>query len=331
MSASLYDGYSRAPLRIGLAVITGVVLSTEALSVHMSIGSRFYVPTSAVLLRVIPQSPFILWAVVLAGLAGLVAFATDRRQVLSGTLALCSMAIIVKWAEEVNGSPPRNSFFPGGVLFGWVMGLVYARALAEKAGKGPASHAFQEEMAEAGAMAVFAALYVGSGFSKLEAEGLHWANSSGLRFLVLSQEGLGGFAWVEAYRNLLIEHPFLSQLTAIGTLVIETGGFFLLVSRSMRVVWGALIFLLHLNITILVTMPYLEPMAIALVFTVPWPAIVRRLSRRPPAPARDEEGPRLDGFWGRVPEKVLAAVAVVVILAWIVPFGWQNPRAGYVP
>ncbi len=271
-SASLFDGASRAPLRVGLALMTGVELVGQAVDLHSQVVNSLYEGGAGLLLRLIPPSAFVLAAVSAVGLLGLVAFARDRRAISGGLVTLACMALLSEWITERFGATPHNMFYPGGMLFGWIAGLWYARTAAGEADR--------EQLAEAGAVGVLAALYVGSGVSKILHGGIDWADLNTLRSTILAQQGLGGWRWVEAYRSTVIEHARLAQVLAAGALVIELGGFLLLVSRSLRVIWGLLILGLHVNILLLCTIPYVEPMALVPLFTLPWPALLGRLRRK---------------------------------------------------
>lgn len=271
-SASLFDTASRAPLRVGLALMTAVELVGQALDLHSQVVNSLYESGTGFLLNLIPPSAFVLAALSAVGLLGLVAFARDRRPITGGLVALACMALLSEWITERFGATPHNMFYPGGMLLGWIAGLWYARTAAGGADR--------EQLAEAGAVGVLAALYVGSGVSKVLHGGFGWADLTTLRSTILAQQGLGGWGWVEAYRSTVIENGRLAQVLAAGALGIELGGFLLLVNRSLRVFWGLLILGLHVNILLLCSIPYVEPMVLVPLFTLPWPALLGRLRRK---------------------------------------------------
>ena len=272
-SASLFDGASRAPLRVGLALMTGVEITGQALDLRSQMVNSLYEGGTGFLLRVLPPTAFVLAASSTVGLLGLIAFARDRHPILGGLVTLATTALLSEWITERFGSTPHNMFYPGGMLLGWIAGLGYARAASNGAED-------REQLAEAGAVGVLAALYVGSGVSKILNGGFGWADTTTLRSTILAQQGLGGWKWVEAYRAAVIEHGRLAQALAAGALGIELGGFFLLVSRSLRVVWGLLLLGLHVNILLLCTIPYVEPMVLVPLFTLPWKALLARIYPR---------------------------------------------------
>ena len=309
--ASYWDGRSRAPLRIGIAAIAAVVLFVESWQIDWQARDPIRFPPSGVLaetLATIPGAAWILYALVLVGL---VALALDRRPIAAGLWAIAWAALQSEWQTQIFGSPSRNAFFPGAVLLGWVLGQAWARLVAHESGTST-SRAFRERLAEAGALACIAAAYVGSCLSKLLAAGLAWADGTSVRALVLWQQPLADWAWLAAYRQTILDVPALASVASIVTLAIEGGAFLLLFGPRLRMLWAALIVGLHLNITLLCTMPYLEPMALLALFVVPWPGL--RALAEPPAPEQPA-----------IPRRVKAMLVAVVVLAWLLqPWGWRG-------
>lgn len=313
MSASLYRGRSRSPLRVGLAVIVGLVYLGEALNVASMADQQPFSWRHAALTSLVRPTRWVIAAVSVGVFAALYAFARARRPVTAGLAATVGMALVAQWNTELFGSPSRNFFIPGAAFFGWVCGVAYARSLAPS---GDSRRATEDAFGEAGAMGVFAAVYVGSAASKLLRGGIDWIHPDTLRFLVLSQHGLADVGWINAYRAAVIESPGFATLLSGMTLLIEGGAFMLLVGRAPRVVWSALIFALHANVLVLCTMPYLEPMAIVALFGLPWP------SRPEPATPEESLAPRRAVLSWRV----WAVVAALITLAWTLPVGWRPTR-----
>ncbi len=305
MSASHWQGVDRAPLRIGLAALTAAFVVLELASLLGLSADAHYRPTRQPWLPATPVTLALIGAVALAALGAL---AANRRPLLASAVALAAMGLVSLWGTQYFGMVSHNFMFPGGLLFGWALGLVYART---RCPRGAPDRALSEELAEAGAMGVFAALYVSSAASKLIDSGADWLSPNTLRVLVLSQRGLADLGWIDRYRSLLIDHPGLARLGAALTLTIEGGSFFLLVSRRTRTLWGALILLLHLNIIVIATMPYIEPMSFALVFALPWPALLRLPRAQPPTPT---DGPTLS--W-----TVIYGLLVLTLLGALLPVG----------
>ncbi|MBK9260927.1 MAG: hypothetical protein IPM54_14050 [Polyangiaceae bacterium] len=314
---SPYDGYSRTPLRVALAAISGIVFFMEAYSVAEMTRDSHYAHAAGPL-HLLPNHPASAWLVFALITLGLVMLAIDRFSTIAGTWAIAWMSVLSQWQRELFGTPSRNSFFPGVMLFGWVLGLVWARAVAGKDAEKPEGRVFRERIAEVGAMACIAAGYTSSALSKLFAAGFDWINSNQVRWLVLAQEPLGQWPWLVAYRNLVIESPRVAWFSAFMTIVIEGGGFFLLFGPRSRLLWTVMIWALHINIILLCVMPYLEPMALLLVFALPWPRIFRRPRTHDPLLERRPELVRPD-----MPDAMWLILTAIVVLAWVLPIGWR--------
>lgn len=312
LCGSPYDGYNRATLRVGLSLVAAVVFFFEVWSVAgMLQDAHFHVSSS------VPSAPWMAWSLALVVLGGLALVALDRWVILAGSAVLLAMLGISLWQISLFGSPSRNSFFPGAVLFGWIAGQAWARILGGAGAAGPEGRAFRERFAEAGAMGCLAAAYVGSACSKLIASGVGWVNHHQLRWLILAQEPIASWHWLLAYRNTILESPTFASFLAFLTLVVEGGGFFFLLGPRLRFLWGLAILGLHLHILLLCTMPYFEPVALVLIFTIPWPALLRR------PPVVDSFSERHPGLLRvDIPDPVWILLSAIIVLGWLLPRGW---------
>lgn len=314
---SPYDGFSRTPLRVGLAVISGVVFFGEAYTVA-DMTSDPHAARSAGLLHWFPSNTAWVWLIFVFIVAGLVSFALDKRSLHAGIWSLSWMSLLNFWQRELFGTPSRNAFFPGVMLFGWVLGLVWARFVAGKDADEPHGRIFRERIAEAGAMACIAAGYTSSALSKLIEAGLAWINPHQVRWLVLAQEPLGQWPWLLAYRNFVLENPSAAWFSALMTIVVEGGGFCLLFGPRWRLLWMVMIWALHINIVLLCVMPYFEPMALLLVFSVPWPRLFKQARLEDPLIARRPELMKAD-----IPDAMWMVMTAIVVLSWTLPIGWR--------
>lgn len=312
LAGSPYDGHDRAPLRVGLAVIAGVVFLAETRTVVQMLEDPHFRAAYAV-----PTSPALAWGLFALVVLGLVLHALDRWALAAGAVALGGMTGISLWQTSLFGSPSRNSFFPGAMLFGWVLGQLWAHLLAGDDARGAGGRPLRERLAEAGAVGCLAAAYVGSASSKLLKTGLAWVNPDQLRWLLLAQEPLARWSWLTAYRNAILENPSLASALALLTLIVEGGAVVLLFGPRLRLFWGVLILGLHLNILLLCTMPYLEPMTLVLLFAIPWPTLLRRPRLDDPVGERRPELLKTD-----LPDRVWLALSAVVIAGWLLPGGW---------
>jgi hypothetical protein len=296
-------------------------------------------PPSGALSHALAGAPAVAWGIYAMILLGLVAVARDRAPVRAGLWALCWAALLSEWQTQIFGSPSRNAFFPGAALLGWVLGQLWAGTVLDR--DDPVhGREHRERLGEAGALGCIAAAYVGSCLSKLLAAGASWADPGQVRALILWQEPLAEWPWLLAWRDAIVGDPSLARAAAIATLAIEGGALLLLLGPRLRLSWSALLVGLHASITLLCTMPYLEPIALLGLFAVPWPPIAGVHARartdaettteaaaferreRPSGNGPPEADP-LDR--PALPLAMAVALACVLLFAWAVaPFGWRG-------
>lgn len=327
---SWWDGRSRAALRIGLPAIMAVEQLVEASQVAAQAADPARFPPTGALSRALASLPEAAWGLYAMIVLGLVLVARDRMPVKAGLWALAWATVLSEWQTQIFGSPSRNAFFPGAALLGWVLGQLWAEAVLERASEGTrdaSTHRhLRERLGEAGALGCIAAAYVGSCTSKLLAAGTSWADATQVRALLLWQEPLADWSWLLAWRDAIVQDPALARAAAIATLVIEGGALLLLLGPRLRLAWTVVLCGLHVTITLLCTMPYLEPCALLVLLAVPWPAAAAHAEtdvRSVQAPSRTDDDDPLDR--PALPLAMAVALASVVLLAWAVaPFGWRG-------
>ncbi len=315
---SYWDGYHRAPLRIGLATIAAIEFAVEAWAVATMVADPLHFPATAGLSQALAGLPWLAWLIYGAVLLGLLALATDRRPIAGTIWALLCMVLLSQWQTQLFGSPSRNSFFPGAALLGWTIGSAWAQALGKNSTSTSAAAArvSRQRLAEAGALACIAAAYVGSGTSKLISAGASWGDPSQVRALILWQSPVANWGWLLDYRQALLISPGYARAAAIATLCIELGAVFLLFGRRLRLLSALAIIAMHVNIILLCTMPYLEPMALLLLFALPWPQLLGNAKIPGGASATPQNS--------TPPRSIIAALMLLIALAWLfAPFGWS--------
>jgi hypothetical protein len=289
-------------------VCLALIAATDLVSLvtdlwHTHAGGAVH-PLAPRLLVALGGRPLPLLLLALVGLSALALLALGRRQIASGAAALAVLAVLAECQAALAGGPHRVYFAVGAVLLGWLGGLAWGRALSRGA--------VREDLAEAGAIAVLAATYVGAAVSKLLAHGFSWADESTLRSVLLSQNRVTEHGLLARYATLVIEHPGLSQALALAALLIQLGAFLYLLSPALRVLMGTLLLSFHLNVALLTGINYRANFFLLLLFSYPWP---RRWPTREaaPLPARDPV----------VERRVLIAASVIVVvlvaLAWLLP------------
>ncbi|AKT43782.1 hypothetical protein [Chondromyces crocatus] len=313
MSASPYQGASRAPLRVSLAVVAaldaivlgGTVAKGQALSEEVP---RVW--------RWLSGSPLAAWGVAVVALGALAAFARRWRPLVSGAVALGALACLVATVEHITGGARRSFYLSGAMLLGWLVGLAYARSLGHgdtpmgrtASARSPAEirphtgeprgrRIWPEEiLAEAGATAALAATYVNGASSKLLSGGVEWADGVALRSLVVTSTfHASGEGWLDAYKRVVVEQPVLAQGLAGAALLIQLGSASMLVDRRLRVLWGTLLLGFHANVLLLTGIHYGSAMLLLLVWSYPWPGMIswvrrRLVEGRKSTPQRTEEG-----------------------------------------
>jgi hypothetical protein len=284
--ATLDDGMSRAPLRVGIALLGAIDAVGLAMQIHRTGKSEISHPFAPQFLFALHDRPITLVLIVAAAIASFAAFAVRRRSITAGLLALALLAVLSESHAALVGGPARSFYVVGAVTLGWVFGLGYARGVSAGGLHHPV--ASEERLAEIGALGAFAATYVGAAASKLIIGGADWADANHLRAIVASQHPVGDSSLLGLYADTVVNHGALSEAFGFATLVIQLGAFMLLVSPTTRKVWTVAILAFHLNVLLLVHIIYAESVVIALLFGFPWPAIVARLRGRAlqPSPER---------------------------------------------
>jgi hypothetical protein len=274
MMESPWDGLPRRPLRVGLAVIAGVTLLSEGPSLHFA---RPGPGATGRVLRLVQQDAVVV-LLTLAGLAALVLFARRASRLVPGAVALGIMTIFSEAHTALAGSTSHFQFAVAATLLGWLCGLGYARRFDRRG-------LDEEALAEAGAVAMLAATYVNAGLSKLVQSGVGWADGATLDAAILSLHRVDDAGALGAYARFLVEHPGASRALGGASLIIEAGAFLYVARPWLRMLWGALILSFHLNVLLLLGIPYVLSWATVLLFSFPWPRIAAR-----GLPNRDRQG-----------------------------------------
>ncbi len=310
MMTSPYDGYSRAPLRVGLALVGSIDAVLVALRVHEIAPSERTHPFAPRVLIGLHDHPFALAALVALALVGFAALAT-RRAVIAGSLAgVVALAILEESHAALVGGPMRNYFFSGALTLGWAFGTLYARGISGRVLSQPV--AGEERLAEMGSVGVLAATYTGAAVSKLLASGAGWLDPNHLRAIIVAQHRVGDASVLGRMAAVVVDHGVVAMSLEIATLVVQLGAILLVVSARSRVVWSAALLGFHLSVALLTGLVYLEAMVLVLLFGFPWPAVPRR-PRTPDAPLVVVRSPR------RVLVVASTAIALVAALAALPP------------
>jgi hypothetical protein len=313
---SPWDGESRAPLRVGLALIAAYALATAAFDVHDVAAGALAHPAAPRVLLALGRSSVGVGLVLAVGLYALFRFARRRAALREGLVALVALAILSEAIAALSRGPRREYFSLGAAFAGWLGGLAYARILDDDGVDR------DEQLAEAGCVAGLAGTYVNAAISKLAANGLDWADMITLRAVVVTHHRVDDTSIFGAYARLVAEHPSASQVLLAFTLIVQGGAFLWLLSPALRAIWGTLLFGFHMNVLFLAHIGYPEARMLVLLLSFPWPRIVRRaraLFGKAPA-AAPAPGTAL---WHRQTRWATAVavsfVALLLVLVWVLP------------
>ena len=268
----------RRHLRLGLAFIAAVDLVSVAIQVATTTPGPRSHPLAPALLLAPGDHPVLVAAIAIPGLLALLGFARAWHPLRSGALALLSLALLNESHAALIHGPSRPYFFSGALLLGWLGGTLLARLVHRDE---PPSLPRDERLAEAAALACLAAIYAGAGLSKLLHSGVSWADQQTLRAIVLAHHRVADNSLVGDYAHFITARPHLSQLFATLTLVVQLGAPLILVGPRLRAAWGLLLLGFHVQVTLLTGIGYLQAKLLVPLFTLPWPALLARLRRRP--------------------------------------------------
>jgi hypothetical protein len=326
MMGSPWDGFSRWPLRVGLALIAAFGLLGAALDVHDLSPSAISHPAAPRLLLALGRSTIVLGVLVALGLYAAFEFARRRASLLAGLGMTAILGILSEAIGALARSPQRGYFSLGAALYGWLGGLAYARLLR----KAPCDA--DEELAEAGAAAGIAATYVNAAISKGVSSGLAWIDTSTLRAVVVSHHRVDDRSLLGLYAGFVVDHPSFSRALLAATLVLQAGAFLYTVSRTSRMVWGTALLVFHTNVSFLAHIGYSKARMLLLLFSFPWPRLWQRV-RGPsggaapatagPTPAAHPHGNR------RAVTVLLFAFLLLASLGWLLPIRGYTSLHGH--
>lgn len=298
--SSPWDGGDRRLLRGGLTMVAlfdavyllrGVLTSDAAVEVSRNPSNVFEHAAG---------SRPLLGCLVLIVVWSLLRFARGWKPLLTGTAGLIALAFLAETYAALHGGPYRANFFSGAMLLGWLVGSAWAQG-AKLAPRDAL------RFAEAGAVGMLSAAYVGAALSKLGGAGLAWADPNTLRAILLAHApGDGGF--VDIVAGAIVARPWLAQALAASTLLLQLGACGYAWSRRSRLFVGLGLVAFHVGVAATTRIGYWQPVVLLLLFSLPWPRL-NSLLRRSPGSAL----PTLRDAGSAWVALALSAVAVIVL------------------
>lgn len=301
MSVSPWGASPRRGLRVGLALVLAfdATIAANALS-HAEVGedSIRAVPW----LLALGGRPLVVWALAAVAYLAAFMFARARRPIASGLVALAVLGALVGALTALQAMVPRNFYVTGTAVTGWLVGelVEWARRRRGEPVASPGA------LPEAGAAGALAAMYLSAAVSKLTLTGAEWLSPVTLESLVLTQHSLSDQSLLASYMRLVATTPSLATALAGAALVMQLFAPVWLIGPRLRAAWGTLFLAFHLNVFLLTGIPYLEPFALVLLFSYPWPKLAARLRRQ--APGGEVEAPE------RGPALALVAIPLALAL-----------------
>lgn len=303
-----WDGASRAPLRIILALVFAIDLGGVAWMVFKTAPSAVSHPSAPGWLLGLSGHGLALGALVLVGWGALVRFAAAPGRSWTGLVALIAAGVLVEAHAALLVGPMRFLFVSGAAMLGWLVGGAYARGRGYDAHEG-------ERLAEIGASATLAATYVGAVLSKFWAGGLTWMPADALRMIVLSQHPAERLEIFNVYANLIGTSRAVAQVLVVLTLLCQLSALLYPFGPRLRAVAGTLLLGFHFNTAIITPLFFPQAMTLLLAFSYPWPRLWRG--------AKDvgvERAPALPAGTAAVARgRLLAGLYVVLLFAWLSP------------
>jgi hypothetical protein len=314
--SSPYDGFSRKPLRLLIALVSAADIIALASGVILNPPSPISHPMAPRFLLALGGRPELVLPIAAIGLSGLFLFARSGSAILPGLVGLGSLFLLNETHAALIEGPMRIFFAAGATLLGWLAGLGYARWL----GYSRENTERAERLAEMGAVAGLCATYLGAAASKLLASGFSWADANSLRFIIFSQRGIPDRSPFDWYAWTVATHPSLAWTLSSLTLAIQCGALVYPFSRRSRFVCGTLLLLFHLNVWFLTPILFLEGMTLLAAFSYPWPRWIARIRRHSPnpSPTLDADVPSPERI-RQATLKAAAILAFLVVLAVVLP------------
>ncbi|HWB77797.1 MAG TPA: hypothetical protein VG755_22675 [Nannocystaceae bacterium] len=298
--SSPWDGGDRRVLAVVLAMVACWDLLALAFELALEPSSGLPHPSAPAWLLAIAESSFAVIVVASIGVAAAIAYARERLAIASALVVLVCSGVLVEAAAARGPGPYRARFFIGAMLLGAVIGRVWARIAKDD----------ERRAAEAGAVAMLAATWLGAATSKLGGAGIGWADATTLRAVALAHAPVDGStptAW-------LAHAPGAARAFAIATVIVQAVALLHPWTKTLRAITAIALIGFHVGVAVFAGIGYWEPVVLLLAFSLPWPRWLPRL-RMP-----DEAYAPI--AVARAHAIVAALLAVIVALAWLIP--WRS-------
>ncbi len=229
------------------------------------------------------------WGLKALTAAGLAAYVWGRLPVL-GLLAALGLSVVIGTLGNSQGAINHSTQLVSLMLLGQF--LVYGAAgLAGGAGEWVRPSVAWQRRAVYAATVVIAASYVVSGVMKLVNSHFRWLEEAPYLAVQLLKTNWSHYhdtlemppGWLQVATQALVDHPNGARLFFGSGLLIELAGFVVLINRRWAAAGGLAIIALHLSISQVMSLNFVNHMAAALIFLVNVPGWWMRRSAPPEA------------------------------------------------
>ncbi|MSQ84882.1 MAG: hypothetical protein EXR77_18750 [Myxococcales bacterium] len=319
-SATLWGWSDRRPLRIAIACAATFDCIWLAYMTRFDVANDWQHADPGPVFGTLAAVPGLHLAVALACIGALWRFALRPTNWVTGSLALGLLFLIYETNAFATGFVMPEMHLAGSALVGWVVGALVAKGLQPVPADSLATpqqieiwrETSHDRLAEAGAVAAMVANYAIAAASKWMAAGVQWDGRI-IRRLLFAFREVDDNSRLASIADFIASHPWLPDMLAGGTLVIQTGSVLMLYSAGLRQLWGILLVSMHLTMTL--TAGVMDPQLILLValFCLPWPKWLRREKAGPATITVSADHTRRSQLllWG--------AAATLAAAAWLLP------------
>lgn len=319
-SASVWGWHDRRPLRMAIAAAA----TFDALWLGWM--TRYDVPNDwqhadpGPIFGGLAHAPVLHALVVAATVVALWIFALGKRPVLQGSIALGLLFLVYETNAFQTGFIMPEMHVAATALLGWVVGSALAAALDplpqdDQATSGQLAQwrwVARDRLAESLAVTGLVANYAMSAFSKWMAAGWQWDGRI-IRRLLFAFRHVDDTSWMAQLADWLRLHPWLPEVLALGTLLIQSGAPLLLAGPRWRMGLGLALVAMHITMTL--TTGVFDPQLVVIVgaLCLPWPQWMGRTQQGP-------KGLRIDPDRVRpIVTKACVTAAVLATAAWVLP------------
>ena len=262
-----------------------------------------------------------LLAVAGAGILAAVVFASGRAPMRSGLLMLLAVHLVYETFARSLATLPPEPILTGSALSGWLLGTLWARAIASPALSGKALRHLEQQYAEATAVALVGATYCLAGVTKALHGGWQWDHRV-IWHVLFSFDNFETHGITRFLNDLITSDAALGDLLARLTIGIQIAAIAMVVGPRARLVFGSLILMVHGSMFLFCGLTDFPLYLFALGFLVPWPRLLRRPDGAPvTAPVEDASRRRRAAAIG-------AAITVALVAgSWALPVDvWMAHR-----